>query len=369
MAFPAGPTNGQQTTVNGVVYTYNSTLTAWTVGTNPGGNISGNVLNITSAATIGTTLAVTGNITGGNVTATHYGSGAGLSSITGANVTGTVANATYATSAGSATSATSATTAGTVTTAAQSNITSVGTLTSLGVTGLLTAPTHLVNRAGGAATGIQWYSGSYYAWADYMSPAAATGCGPSGAITAPSGSVVTSWAKRSYIENSAGYGWTFESGTSNQVTPTVVAEIRSSDGSAKFAGSLGIGTAPSGTAGEIRATNAITAFYSDRRLKTEVGRIENALDKIDQLAGVLYTQNKLAESFGYNNYDVQVGLYAQDVQLVQPEAVKPAPFDIADNGSSKSGENYLTVQYEKLVPLLVEAIKELRLEVKELKGL
>lgn len=133
--------------------------------------------------------------------------------------------------------------------------------------------------------------------------------------------------------------------------------------------SLGIGTAASGTTGEIRATSYITAFYSDKRLKTEIGRIENALDKIDQLAGVLYTQNKLAESFGYNNYDVQVGLYAQDVQLVQPEAVKPAPFDIADDGSSKSGENYLTVQYEKLVPLLVEAIKELRLEVKELKGL
>lgn len=132
--------------------------------------------------------------------------------------------------------------------------------------------------------------------------------------------------------------------------------------------SLGIGTAASGTAGEIRATNAITAFYSDRRLKTEIGRIENALDRIDQLTGVLYTQNALAESFGYNNYDVQVGLYAQDVQIVQPEAVKPAPFDIAEDGSSKSGENYLTVQYEKLVPLLVEAIKELRMEINQLKG-
>jgi hypothetical protein len=63
MAFPTNPTNGQQATNNGVVYTYDSTLTAWTVGTNPGGNISGNVLNITSAATIGTTLAVTGATT------------------------------------------------------------------------------------------------------------------------------------------------------------------------------------------------------------------------------------------------------------------------------------------------------------------
>lgn len=140
-----------------------------------------------------------------------------------------------------------------------------------------------------------------------------------------------------------------------------------SSGSAQLA-SLGVGTAASGTGGEIRATNYITAFYSDARLKTEISCIENALDKVDQLTGILYTQNKLAESFGYNNYDVQVGLRAQDVQLVQPEAVKPAPFDIAEDGSSKSGENYLTVQYEKLVPLLVEAIKELRVELKQLKG-
>ncbi len=132
--------------------------------------------------------------------------------------------------------------------------------------------------------------------------------------------------------------------------------------------SLGVGTGGSGTAGQIRATNTITAYYSDKRLKTELGKIENALDKIDQLTGIIYTQNKLAEEFGYNDYEEQVGLYAQDVKAVQPQAVKPAPFDIAEDGSSKTGENYLTVQYEKLIPLLVEGIKELRKEVKALKG-
>jgi hypothetical protein len=68
-------------------------------------------------------LSVTGNVTGANINGAHFGSGAGLSSLTGANVTGTVPLAT------------SATTAGTVTTAAQGNITSVGTLTSLSVSG------------------------------------------------------------------------------------------------------------------------------------------------------------------------------------------------------------------------------------------
>ena len=96
--------------------------------------------NITSVGTL-TSLAVTGNITSGNVSGTTgafttvTGDGAGLSNLTGANVTGTVANATYATLAGSADSAT---TAGTVTTNAQPNITSVGTLSSLTVNGVST---------------------------------------------------------------------------------------------------------------------------------------------------------------------------------------------------------------------------------------
>ena len=78
-------------------------------------------------------------------------------------------------------------------------------------------------------------------------------------------------------------------------------------------------------------------------------------------------RSQLAETFGYNNYEMQVGVIAQEVQQVQPEAVKPAPFDIDTDGLSKSGQNYLTVQYEKLVPLLIEAVKELRAEVQQLK--
>ena len=51
-------------------------------------------------------------------------------------------------------------------------------------------------------------------------------------------------------------------------------------------------------------------------------------------------------------------MIAQEVEEVLPQATAQAPFDLDENGQSKSGENYLTVQYERLVPLLVEAIKE-----------
>jgi hypothetical protein len=131
-------------------------------------------------------------------------------------------------------------------------------------------------------------------------------------------------------------------------------------------GSLGVGTAASGTAGEIRATNQITAYYSDERLKTKIAVIENALQSLMSLSGVTYYGNDVAASYGYDTEQKQVGVLAGQVNAVQPEAVKPAPFDIAEDGSSISGQNYLTVQYERLIPLLIEAVKELNEKVDKL---
>ncbi len=218
----------------------------------------------------------------------------------------------------------------------------------------LISPTLFINRTGSSISGISWYSSSFTAWSQYMAPASALNVGPTGNITAPSGAFVTSWALRSFIENVAGYGWTFESGSTTG-QPTVVAEMKASDGTFH-------------TYGALYANSSITAMYSDRRLKTDIKVIENALDKVDSLLGMTFVQNDLAETFGYKDPSRQVGVFAQEVQVVLPEAVKIAPFDMDADGNSKSGENYLTVQYEKLVPLLIEAIKELRLEVKQLKG-
>lgn len=142
--------------------------------------------------------------------------------------------------------------------------------------------------------------------------------------------------------------------------------------SATITGALGVGTAASATAGEIRATNNITAYYSDERLKTVLYNIPNALYKTNCLKGVVYKNNDVAAEYGYTDQSEQVGVIAQDVEAVLPQIVKPAPFDIGQHVSghefSKSGQNYKTVQYEKLVPLLIEAIKELTLKVEALEN-
>jgi hypothetical protein len=120
--------------------------------------------------------------------------------------------------------------------------------------------------------------------------------------------------------------------------------------------SLGVNTAASGTAGEIRATQNITAYYSDDNLKTKLGKIENALQKVRELEGFYYEANELAQSLGYI-VKKEVGLSAQTMQRILPEIVTTAPID----------DKYLTIWYEKIAPLLVEAIKELANEIDDIK--
>ena len=153
-------------------------------------------------------------------------------------------------------------------------------------------------------------------------------------------------------------------GTANQITTsaasgniTLSAPQNLHTGSNFQVNSLGVGTGASGTAGEIRATNNVVAYYSDDRLKTRLGRIENALDKICSLEGFYYEANQTAQGLGYA-VQREMGISAQSTQLVAPEIVKPAPID----------DRYLTVQYERFAPLIIEAIKELRVEIDALKA-
>jgi len=100
--------------------------------------------------------------------------------------------------------------------------------------------------------------------------------------------------------------------------------------------------------GEIRATGNIIAF-SDSRVKDNVETIENALDKVTQLRGVSYTRNDIEDK------STQLGVIAQEVLEVAPELVT-----LDDKGM-------YSVAYGNMNGLLIEAIKELKAEIAELK--
>ena len=114
----------------------------------------------------------------------------------------------------------------------------------------------------------------------------------------------------------------------------------------------------------------VTANTSDKRLKTNIKNIDSPLEKISKINGVYFNWNDKAKELADKNTEIrEVGFIAQEVQSILPEIIKAAPFDVINSeGGSKSGENYLTIQYEKIVPLLVECIKELKKEIDELKN-
>ncbi|MDA0320421.1 MAG: tail fiber domain-containing protein [Proteobacteria bacterium] len=102
----------------------------------------------------------------------------------------------------------------------------------------------------------------------------------------------------------------------------------------------------------------MTAYYSDAGLKNFEGPISDALAKLNSLTGYYFYENGIAKSLGYNNDKRQVGVSAQEVERVLPEIVTTAPIS----------DRFKTVYYDKLVPLLIEAIKELDKKVEKKNG-
>jgi hypothetical protein len=129
---------------------------------------------------------------------------------------------------------------------------------------------------------------------------------------------------------------------------------------------LSINTGVTTPAGQITASGDIVSSFSDERLKKNIRNIENCLEIVQNISGIVYTNNKLAQRYGFQDSAKQVGLIAQQIKPFAPEVVSPAPFDIDIDGGSKSGNHYLTVSYEKLIPILVEAIKEQQAQLKVL---
>jgi len=101
---------------------------------------------------------------------------------------------------------------------------------------------------------------------------------------------------------------------------------------------------------------AYSTTISDERLKDDVQTIDNALDKVSNLRGVSYTWNN-----GNRKGQKDLGLIAQEVEQVLPELVREKEMPMIDGGT------YKTIDYEKIVGVLIEAVKELRAEVETLK--
>lgn len=119
--------------------------------------------------------------------------------------------------------------------------------------------------------------------------------------------------------------------------------------------------------GNLLATSDVYAYYSDERLKDVVGRIEKPLESIGAIDTFYYTHNDKARELGYEGSERQVGVSAQSVQAVLPEVIGRAPIDDDGEGGSVTGEDYITVQYHRIVPLLIEGIKELTSELESVK--
>lgn len=158
-------------------------------------------------------------------------------------------------------------------------------------------------------------------------------------------------------------------GTSNQVTVTngdgvsgnptfSLPQNINTSANVQFGG-LGVGTA--GAAGEVRATGEITAYYtSDRNLKTNITPLTNSLTKVLNINGVEFdwTNEHIESRGGEDGFFVRkhdVGVIAQEIEEVLPEAV------------ANREDGTKAVRYEKIVPLLIEAIKELKAELDEVK--
>jgi len=128
--------------------------------------------------------------------------------------------------------------------------------------------------------------------------------------------------------------------------------------------------------GNIVASGNVTAYASDERLKTNVEPIKNAIKIVSEMTGVFYDWKDEVEELGFtpDSKEDNVGVIAQEIQKVLPQVVKPAPFDRIRNKEtgwkdvSKSGEEYLTVDYDKIVPVLIEAIKEQQKRIESLEN-
>ena len=114
-------------------------------------------------------------------------------------------------------------------------------------------------------------------------------------------------------------------------------------------------TPVSSTNGRIEASDDIVAYStSDSRLKGNIRELDSALEMVQAIRGVSFEwREDMVDIHGYEGEDV--GVIAQELQDILPMAIR----------TNESG--YLSVRYEKIIPLLVESVKDLKSQVRELR--
>jgi len=125
-------------------------------------------------------------------------------------------------------------------------------------------------------------------------------------------------------------------------------------------GTLSMSGSYSGTfsvTGEIKATGEVTAYFSDERLKKDIVPIDGALKGVMAMGGYNYKANSLAKELGVERTDNQIGLLAQEVEAQFPELVTESAL-----------EGYKTIRYDKMVTVLVEAMKEQQAMIEQLQA-
>ena len=121
-------------------------------------------------------------------------------------------------------------------------------------------------------------------------------------------------------------------------------------------GAVGVGVTPTNTAGRLEAANDIVAYSSsDKRWKINIKNIDSPLEKISQINGVEFDWIEDEPVHGNKGHDI--GVIAQEIEQILPDAVQ----------TRESGMK--AVKYEKVIPLLIEAIKEQQKQIEELKQL
>jgi len=120
------------------------------------------------------------------------------------------------------------------------------------------------------------------------------------------------------------------------------------------AGAMGLGITPTNTSGRFEATNDIIAFSSsDKNWKKNIKNINSPLEKLSQINGVEFDWIEDEPIHGNKGHDI--GVIAQEIEQILPEIVQ----------TRESGMK--AVQYDKIIPLLIESIKEQQKQIEELK--